>query len=206
MKLSQKLFFYLSGLSGFTAYGAILGALLVCGLGLPIPEDVTLLSAGVLASVHNIRLPGAIVVGFFGVLAGDTFLFFMGRLFGPKVFLLPGFRTLFNSARIHSARERIQKDARMICFIGRFLPGLRAPIYLTAGMMHVKPSTFLIQDGLAASISVPLWVYIGYLFGSNIDGLFEQAKKLNIYIISMVGLIVLAYVAYKLARRALNLK
>lgn len=201
MKYSQQLFTYLSGLSGWTAYGAIMGALLVCGLGVPIPEDVTLLAAGVLASAGNISLIGAMMVCFVGVLAGDAFLFFLGRHFGARVFMLPGFRKVFTDARIQSARTRIQKDARMICFVARFLPGLRAPIYLTAGVMHVKPSTFLMQDGLAALVSVPVWVYIGYLFGANLDLLFVLAKKLNLYIFSSLAVMIFCYLLYRWYRR-----
>lgn len=201
MKISQQIFTYISGLSGLTAYSAIAGALLICGLGVPIPEDVTLLAAGVLVAAGNMSLVGAMLVGFFGVLAGDTLLFFLGRHFGARVFLLPGFRRVFTESRIALARQRIQQDARMICFVARFLPGLRAPIYLTAGVMHVRALTFFVQDGLAALLSVPLWVYLGYFFGENIDALFSNAKTLNLYLIGGVLILVMGYVGFKFFKR-----
>ena len=39
--------------------------------------------------------------------------------------------------------------------LARFMPGLRAPIYFTAGTVGVKFHTFLFYDGLAALVSVP---------------------------------------------------
>jgi hypothetical protein len=71
--VARQLLEFLQGFDGLTAYGVILGMLLACGLGVPMPEDITLLGAGILAGVESISLPGAIIVGFFGVLAGDAF-------------------------------------------------------------------------------------------------------------------------------------
>ena len=64
----------LSQLDGFAAYSAIVGLLLICGLGVPLPEDITLIAAGILASpaVGSISLPGAMIAGFFGVMIGDA--------------------------------------------------------------------------------------------------------------------------------------
>src|SRR5680860_604710 len=52
-KFSVKLIMFLSDFSGITAYAAILGILLACGLGVPIPEDITLIAAGILAALGN---------------------------------------------------------------------------------------------------------------------------------------------------------
>ncbi len=77
---------FLSGLNGPAAYLTILGILFACGLGVPIPEDITLIAAGILASAGSISLPGAYIVGYVGVMVGDTLLFFTGRKYGHKVF------------------------------------------------------------------------------------------------------------------------
>lgn len=193
MKVAESLIAFFSAFTGASAYLVVLLCLLVCGLGVPIPEDITLVSAGILASAGNISLEGAMIVGIIGVLAGDAFLFFVGRKYGPKVFTWPGFRKIFTPARISSARIRIHKDAKLICFIARFLPGLRSVIYLTAGTMGVKRSTFLLQDGMAAMVSVPLWVYVGYVFGQNLDYLLLLTKKLNISILVFLVLLVVIY-------------
>src|SRR6056297_108620 len=94
---------FLSGMSGGTAYFTILGVLFICGLGVPIPEDITLIAAGILASVETISLSGAIVAGFFGVLIGDALLFNIGRFYGRRVFKLPLFRQVFTPERIEKA-------------------------------------------------------------------------------------------------------
>jgi membrane protein DedA with SNARE-associated domain len=199
-KVSLKIIGFLSGFSGFTAYAVILFVLFICGLGVPIPEDITLVAAGVLAALGNISLIGAMLAGFVGVLVGDCLLFFIGRRFGNRVFLLPGFRTIFTENRINVAREKILHNSSFICFTARFLPGLRAPIYLTAGIMGVRPVIFLGLDGLAALSSVPIWVYLGYYLGENIDEAFIQVKKVQGYLLGGVLVMILAYIAFRYYR------
>jgi membrane protein DedA with SNARE-associated domain len=197
-KFSIKLITFLSGFDGFTAYSVILGVLFICGMGVPIPEDITLIAAGILAALGNISFGGAMITGFVGVLAGDCILFFLGRFYGYRVFKLPGFKKIFTEVRIEKSRQRILANSAFICFTARFLPGLRAPIYLTAGIMGVSPIKFLCLDGIAALISVPIWIYLGFYLGENIDHALNIAGKAQIYIIAGVAVLILSYVLIKI--------
>jgi membrane protein DedA with SNARE-associated domain len=200
-QLVLDLFDTISQLSGPAAYCTIVGILFICSIGVPIPEDITLLSAGLLASGHRISLMGALVSGFAGVLIGDAILFFLGRRFGKRFFALPGLRRIFTPTRILAAEARIRKNGPFICFIARFLPGLRSPIFAMSGALGVKRSTFFMLDGLAALLSVPLWVYIGYWVGDNFDDALDMAKQIQTYIISGVLFLIIGYVCFKLMRR-----
>ncbi|MCB0349169.1 MAG: DedA family protein [Bdellovibrionales bacterium] len=191
--LSTTLLTYFASLSGLGAYSAILGVLLACGLGVPIPEDITLIAAGILAGMGKISVFGAYTVGCFGVLAGDAFLFFVGRKFGRRVFHWPLFSRIFTPERIGQAEDRIQKNAKLVCFVARFLPGLRAPIYLTAGILKVRPSVFMLQDSLAALLSVPIWVFLGHKVGEDFDLAIKLAKEFQIVILVVVAVIVCLY-------------
>ncbi len=186
-------------------YGTIVGILLVCGMGVPVPEDITLLAAGLLAASEKISFPGAVLAGLIGVLAGDSVLFMLGRKFGKRVFSLPGLRRYFTPARLLSAETKIRKHGPFICFVARFLPGVRSAIFAMSGALGVKRSTFLLLDGLAALLSVPLWVYVGFWFGNNFDdavgGAIEMAHKLQLYVFSALGLLIFGYVGFRFWRR-----
>ncbi len=197
--LIHKIIEFLSALSGFHAYGLILGVLFVCGMGVPIPEDITLITAGLLAGQGKISFAGAMIVGFFGVLVGDTILFLVGQRFGRRVFTWPVFNKIFTEARIVKAELQIMTHAKKICFTARFMPGLRAPIFLTAGIMKVPFKTFFFQDGLAALLSVPVWIYLGYWFSDNIDAALDFAKDINTVIIAVlvIGIAGFFYYQYK---------
>ncbi len=196
MDIPTKLIMFFSSFSGPAAYATILGVLLACGLGVPIPEDITLVAAGVLAGLDKISLPGAYVAGFVGVLIGDTFLFFLGRKLGRNAFNLPLIKKIMTPKRILLSEKRIQDNSKFVCFTARFLPGLRAPIFLTSGILGVKPVTFILLDGFAALISVPVWVYVGWFFSKNLDGAIAFAEKAQVYLIIGVILFVTGYVYY----------
>ena len=183
----------LSNLSGVAAYSVILGVLIICGLGVPIPEDITLITAGILAALGKISLTGAILISLFGVLIGDSILFFLGRHMGKNVFQLPILKTLMPQHRIKQAEQKVLANSKFVCFVARFLPGLRTPIFLTSGVMGVKPAIFIGLDGLAALISVPIWVYIGWWIGEKWDENLKLIKQIQIYLFIMVGILVVGY-------------
>ena len=188
----------LSQLDGVTAYSAIVGLLLICGLGVPLPEDITLIAAGILAAVGSISLWGAMIAGFFGVMLGDAFLYTVGRIYGRRAFTLPIIRTIMTPKRIAKAERKMLRNSHFICFTARFLPGLRSPIFLMSGIMGVRPIVFYGLDGFAALISVPVWVYVGYWVGENLDKALQVAERVQI---SLAVVVVLGVAGYFFWRR-----
>jgi membrane protein DedA with SNARE-associated domain len=194
----------LSQLEGGAAYSAIVGMLLICGLGVPLPEDITLIAAGILASpaVGSISLFGAIVAGLLGVLAGDAFLYNLGRFYGRKAFQLPLIRNIMTPRRIAMAERKVLRNSHFICFTARFLPGLRSPVFLTAGIMGVRPMVFYGLDGFAALISVPLWVFVGHWFGEHLDDAMKFAEKIQLSLLAVVLLGIGGYVLFRRWRKS----
>jgi membrane protein DedA with SNARE-associated domain len=65
-------------------------------------------------------------------------------------------------------QEKFARYGNRLLFLARFLPGMRTAVYVTAGATHrVSFLRFFLLDGLAALISVPLWVYLGYAGANN---------------------------------------
>jgi membrane protein DedA with SNARE-associated domain len=197
----ESLILYLTQLDGLTAYSAIVGMLLICGLGVPLPEDITLIAAGILSAVGSISLWGAMAAGFFGVLAGDAFLYTVGRTYGRRAFELPVIRTIMTPRRVSLAERKIMRNSHFICFTARFLPGLRSPIFLMAGIMGVRPLTFYCLDGLAALISVPIWVYVGHWVGENLDMAFKIAERVQLSFAGGIAIVVITYFVVRRIRK-----
>ncbi len=193
----EKLILTLSQLEGLHAYSAIVGLLLICGLGVPIPEDITLIAAGILSALGSISLWGAMVAGFFGVLLGDAILYTIGRVYGRRAFQLPIIRSIMTPRRISLAERKIMRNSHFICFTARFLPGLRSPIFLMSGIMGVRPLVFYGLDGFAALISVPIWVYLGHWVGQNIDTALAMAQKVQLSFAGLIAAIIISYLVYR---------
>lgn len=150
-------------------YLGVLFVLLAASVGLPIPEDIPLLTGGYLCHIGKAHLPIMIAVGMTGVLSGDIFLFLMGRRFGHRIVEHRFVCRLVNAQRLLLAEELFAKHGVKILFIGRFLPGLRPMIFMAAGVLRVPVLTFIAVNGLAASISVPTLVVLGRVFGGSLE-------------------------------------
>jgi membrane protein DedA with SNARE-associated domain len=191
----------LSQLEGIHAYSAIVGLLLICGLGVPLPEDITLIGAGIISSTGAISFPGAVAAGIFGVMAGDAFLYTVGRVYGRKAFELPIIRTIMTPRRVMHAERRMRRNSHFICFTARFLPGLRSPIFLLSGIMGVRPLVFYGLDGLAALISIPIWVFVGHWVGENLDYAMKVAQRVQLSFAVAVAILVATYFIYRRIRK-----
>lgn len=192
----------LSQLDGWEAYAAIVGLLLICGLGVPLPEDITLVAAGILAALKSITIWGAMLAGFFGVMAGDAFLYTVGRIYGRKAFKLPLIRAIMTPRRVALAERKIVRNSHFICFTARFLPGLRSPVFLMAGIMGVRPLVFYGLDGFAALISVPLWVLVGHWVGENLDTAVKVAERIQLSVGAAVLVLIAGYMLWRRWRKA----
>jgi membrane protein DedA with SNARE-associated domain len=185
------------------AYAAVLGALLACGLGLPVPEDVILVAGGVLAGLGLADVRAMVVVALGGVLIGDTTIFLLGRAYGERVGRLPLVRSLLTPERYAAVQEKFRRHGSRVLVLARFLPGLRAPIFLVAGMSRTVPlSRFLLLDGVAALVSVPLWIVLGYLGADNRAWLAEWMHRGRTGGLLLVAAVLLvALLAWHLRRR-----
>jgi len=178
---------------GMYAYGIMLALLLACGFGFPMPEDVILVTSGMLASRGVVDHMWTNVVCLIGVLLGDGIVFLLGYRLGPQLQQGQFYKSLMKDGREAKIHTWFSKYGDRVIFFARFAPGLRMPLFLTAGMYHVPFWKFLTLDGLAALISVPLWIWVGYFFGSNLEMLEVKMRQfqLGIYSVLGVGLIVL---------------
>jgi membrane protein DedA with SNARE-associated domain len=188
-----------------TPLGAYLwlgGILLLCGFGLPIPEDISLIAAGYFAHRGVLDVHLAFLVCLSAVLLGDTMSFFMGRYFGRRVLSSRLAQRYFTPRRQLRVRAYFRKFGSKVVLVGRFTPGLRFTIFFTAGTLHVRPAVFLIYDFAAAAISVPVLVYCAWFFGSQIDKVIVYARHTEhgIFIAILIAAAVITIKALKRRR------
>jgi membrane protein DedA with SNARE-associated domain len=173
-------------------YLAVLIALLLCGAGIPIPEDITLVAGGVIAGLGYANVHAMAVVAMIGVLAGDAGMFLLGHHYGAHMLQWRLIAWLMPPKRYASVQEKFERYGNRLMFFARFLPGMRTAVYITAGSTHrVSFLRFLLLDGLAALISVPLWVYLGYFGADNHEWLVKWIRRGQSSLWVLGGLVVL---------------
>jgi membrane protein DedA with SNARE-associated domain len=175
---------YIEHLIAELTYVGMFAVLLVAGLGVPIPEDIPLILGGVSAGLHPERVNFWIVnaVGIVGVLVGDAIIFLTGRRLGPGGLERPLIRRFINPVRVRAMEGCFARNGTWIVFFARFVAGIRAPTYFAAGMFRVPFWTFLSLDGLAALLSVPIWVWLGWYFADRKDWLLAQLEHYKVWV------------------------
>jgi membrane protein DedA with SNARE-associated domain len=168
---------HLSTMTPLGAYAWLAGILLLCGLGLPIPEDISLIAAGYFSWKGVLYVHWAFLICFTAVFVGDTTAFFMGRMFGRRVLASALAQRYFTPRRQLRVRAYFRKFGSKVVLVGRFTPGLRFTIFFTAGTLHLRPTTFFVYDFIAAAFSVPVLVYSAWFFGGQIDHVVSYARR-----------------------------
>jgi membrane protein DedA with SNARE-associated domain len=182
--------------SGLSAYGLVFGVLLAAGFGLPLPEDIPLVMGGVLVHRGQADLATMIVVGYLGIIIGDSIMFGLGRRFASAQ-RSPALLTKLVSP---SARARVEglfkKHGEKIVMGARFLPGIRTVTYFTAGSVGMSYLRFLLYDSIAALASAPIFVLLGFQFGANIESILARVAAGERGVIVVLMLVLLAFVVF----------
>src|SRR5262245_9177742 len=133
----------------YFSYGGILLALLLGSLGLPVPEAVSIVTAGILSHQHVMRWWLALPTCIAGVFAGDLFLYWAGRHWGERVLSAPFIGRLLTRARLDQIEESYRRRGVLIVFLVRNVIGLRAAAFVGAGVARLPFWKFAAADGAA---------------------------------------------------------
>jgi membrane protein DedA with SNARE-associated domain len=165
------------------SYPGLVLLLILGTLGLPFPEDAILVSAGVLVSHRIIEpVPAFVVVGC-TLLATDLFLYSMGRTYGRRMVDHKTFRKRISPERLSQLERAFRRWGSLVVFFGRFLPGLRAQIFLAAGTLHMHRTLFLVTDAVSAALTMALWGGMGYAGAENITTLRTHVSRIELLVL-----------------------
>lgn len=197
----------------WAGHGGVLLVLVLCGLGLPMPEDVVLVAGGVLAWLAGpldpvtpagmLTHPGLVAMmgtGMLGILAGDSIIYLAGRRYGARIAEIPLLRRIVTPGKQRQVEELMRRRGRLVVVLARFLPGLRAPTYFTVGHARFPYWQFLLFDGAAAAVSAPVWVAVGFYFGDDIRMAAHTARDFSQYVVA-IAVAVTAAMVFRAARR-----
>src|SRR5512143_3358934 len=118
-------------------YAGLFVMLLLGGIGLPVPEDITLILTGFLASQELITLPRAVAVVYPGLLIADSLLYSFGRRFGRAVVEHRRFRRILPPDRLAGLEQKFRRRGSSFILFGRYIAGLRVQLFLAAGILRM---------------------------------------------------------------------
>ncbi len=160
-------------------YFAVFTVLVIAGIGVPIPEELSIVVSGYLVATGRMDFWLTLGVCYVGVLAGDLVTYFLGR-YGGRWFLgTPLLRFLIRRRHLAQAQYYYRRYGPRVLLAARQAPGLRFPAFFTAGLLKMRLSDFLMFDSVAALVSMPLAYFTAYLFGPRITRTFAVVVKIG---------------------------
>lgn len=147
---------------------AIFLILIVSAMGLPIPEEPVLVATGLAIGWASVEWLPALLACISGILAGDVFLYTLGRRFAHSVLKVPPFVWLFTPGNQEKIRGLYARHGKKAIVIGRFFSPLRFGVLVFAGQHRMRFRTFFAIDATSALVYTPLVVLVGVLIASQI--------------------------------------
>jgi membrane protein DedA with SNARE-associated domain len=190
-------------------YAALVGMMFLSAVGFPLPEEVTLVSIGVLSFMGGNPqhfpppFPGAPVVNMhtasliatFAVFGSDFLIYMIGRTWGRKILQKPFVQKFIPPEMMDRVQAWTKKYGAYACGIFRFTPGIRFPGHLACGIMHFPVWKFALIDGIAVAISVPTQIYLLAIYGEPIIRRLHQFKMV---LFGVLGVLLIAFLARKI--------
>jgi len=155
----------------FNHYGYLIFFLAFClgPFGIPVPNEITLLTGGFLSNNENLNpwmLYGSIYIGF---ITAITAAYFLGRLFGEK------FKSRVESNRYFKRAEEIFNSYGNIAMcLGLLIPVVRYILPIFAGVHRVTFKRFAWISYSGAFIWTSILFFLGKYIGPTVFHFFES--------------------------------
>jgi membrane protein DedA with SNARE-associated domain len=181
------------------SYLGIILVLVLTGTGLPVPEEVPIVAAGIASSVGTLNPWWAFLACLVGALVGDSVLYTIGYHFGHSlVTRYPRFAHLLHADREARIEQMIRKHEMKVFFLSRFMVGVRGPVFLAAGVLRIPFYRFLSIDAVCATSVVGTFFGLSYAYGDRLTSLIRQSE---IWFTVLVALAACGVVCFYLWRR-----
>lgn len=181
------------GANGYFAYFIVMVALLAGSIGVPAPEDLTLIAAGVLCSLEQVNTWLMALTCYFGLIIGDLIIYRIGWMAGPTLFRKKWFRRHISTKRLQAMRNNLHKRTMLTILIARHLFYIRTATFLMCGAVRISFSRFIVMDAIAALITTPLMMGIGYAFAHNYEVIVTWVRDLKFILVGL-GLIAAMFI------------
>jgi len=163
----------------------------------PVPSELVIPPAGILAARGQMSLLLVIAAGVFGSLLGAIICYWISWLLGRAVILILAdhkFARILHitPAKVEQAEKFFLKYGNISIFIGRLLPVVRHLISIPAGFSKMNFGKFVLYTFLGSAIWVTVLALGGYYLGTQIEVIAEHFKIIVeiLLVIVVIGLII----------------
>ena len=165
---------FLLNQEGFYIYLLVFLTLLGGACFLPFPEDLILITVGVLVQREIAHWEVLLPLAYLAIILGDIILYGIGYRFGITLFSRRWFRNKVHPKKIKQVREQLDKNYLTTILLGRHLFYLRSLTFVCCGAVKMSFWKYILADMVAALISMFIMVSIGFYASENYDSVMSK--------------------------------
>ncbi len=153
-------------------------------VGVFLPGDSLLFTAGFLASQGILSFPILLLITFLAAVAGDSVGYFTGLRYGDKVFKKDD-SLLFSKDHVRKSQVFYEKHGGKALVLARFTPIVRTLAPILAGVGKMSYRTFLLFNLIGAFLWAVGITSLGYFLGNaipNVDSYILPAVAVIVFV------------------------
>ncbi|PZS06961.1 MAG: hypothetical protein DLM70_04195, partial [Chloroflexi bacterium] len=158
-------------------YLAVFGFVAVESMGIPVPGETMLITAGAYAGAGHLNIALVIAVAAAGAILGDNIGYLIGRTGGRPLVLRYGKYIWLDERKLNAAERFFEKHGDKTVFIGRFIALLRAWAAFLAGVNRMPWPKFLLYNAAGGITWTLLYGLLAFALGKNLP-LLERLVKI----------------------------
>lgn len=155
-------------LEAIVTYPGLFALCTMTGLLIPVPEDVVVVWSGLMISDGLFGWTGTLLAVCFGTYIRDIITYWLGRGFGHWLMSRRAFVKMLGPRRIRRAQKMFEMRGSAAVFLGRFMVGMRVPLFFVAGTLGLSFRRFAFWDAIGMLPSSFLLIWLGARFGHPI--------------------------------------
>jgi hopanoid biosynthesis associated protein HpnK len=165
-------------------------------LGAFVEGEAVMLSAGALAQVGKLGLPGVMLAGAAGSFAWGQTWFSVGRVLGPRLLA----RRPAWQSRAEVVRRELGRVGAWVVVAGRFVAGMGTVLPAVVGASGFPRARFVVLDAAGACLWSSLLAALGFGVGRGLERLVGRPLGYGVAL-AVLGLLALAFVVMRAFRR-----
>lgn len=183
---------------GDYGYAAVFAAMLLTGMGVPIPGELTLGFTGYLVYSSQLDLLPAIAAttagDFFGAMMSYSIGFFARTRVVARYFrfLIPA------EHRLAKLAQWLERYGILAVVFGRLLPVIRGAIPIPAGFVHMSFKSYVLSNLISSVVWCSALIFVGMELGHNWQLLSGMAKEAGLVV---AGILMLALAGWFVIRK-----